>query len=156
MLEAGQKAPEFTLRDVDGTSRSLKEILESGPAVLAFYKSSCPICQFTFPYLERLHKPAKSQGHQIIAISQDDAADTREFLNEFGCTFPALIDDPKTWPASNGFGISHVPSIFVIERDRQIAQSWAGWVKADMESLANKFSARLFRPNESVPAWKAG
>ena len=54
MLQAGAKTPAFELTDLSGGSQSLVAILQKGPALLAFFKSSCPVCQLTFPYLQRM------------------------------------------------------------------------------------------------------
>ena len=54
LAEVGAQAPSFRLTGVDGCERSLAEILTGGPALLAFYKVSCPVCQLTAPYLQRL------------------------------------------------------------------------------------------------------
>ncbi len=92
MLEAGARAPSFRLKGLDGAAVSLDEILAKGPALLAFYKISCPVCQLTFPYLERL---AAGSPIQIIGISQDDASATEGFNQRFGVTFPTLLDQAK-------------------------------------------------------------
>jgi peroxiredoxin len=156
MLEAGQAAPEFSLPDLDGKPCSLADLLRRGPAVLAFFKTTCPVCQFAFPYIERLHASPRKGGLQFLAISQDSPRDTREFMNELGCTFASLMDQRDTYPASNAYRISTVPSVFVVERDGRISHAWEGWVKADMETLARRLDAPLFSDDEDVPAWKAG
>jgi peroxiredoxin len=89
MLEAGVRAPSFELKSLDGGKKSLEDILASGPALLAFYKVSCPVCQLAFPYLERL---AGGTSLQLIAISQDDDSTTKSFNQRFGVTFPTLLD----------------------------------------------------------------
>ena len=100
--------------------------------------------------------PVPAGAARIFAISQDDARDTREFMDESGCTFPALLDDRESYEVSNAYGISFVPSIFVVEPGGKVALSWHGWVKADMEALALRLSLPLFGDDRSVPAWKAG
>src|SRR5271168_422101 len=95
----GSKAPPFRLTGLDGSTRSLEDILAGGPALLAFFKISCPVCQLTAPYLERL---AANNAIQVIGISQDDASATRGFLQRFGATFPTLLDlSSEDYPASN-------------------------------------------------------
>src|SRR5580658_9844628 len=89
LLDAGKRAPEFQLEMLGGGSTTLREILAGGPALLAFFKISCPVCQMTFPFLERIHRAG---AVRIFGISQNDAADTREFNQEFGVTFPTLLD----------------------------------------------------------------
>ena len=53
-LSAGKAAPEFTLEKMDGGKFDLREVLSRGPVLAVFFKISCPVCQFTFPYLQRL------------------------------------------------------------------------------------------------------
>src|SRR5438128_1391629 len=92
MLEAGTKAPAFHLKSSNGTGMAMKDALAKEPALLAFFKIGCPVCQLTFPYLERL---AGNPAVQIIGISQDDADATKFFNERFGVTFPTLIDESK-------------------------------------------------------------
>ncbi len=107
LVAAGAKAPSFRLAGLDGSTRSLEEILAAGPALLAFYKISCPVCQLTAPYLERLaannlERLVANNALQVIGISQDDASATRSFANRFGLTFPTLLDSSEdNYPASN-------------------------------------------------------
>jgi peroxiredoxin len=156
IIAPGQAAPDFDLDALGGGRRALSEILERGRALLAFFKVSCPVCQFAFPYLERLHQSRSIGDAQVLGISQNDPDETREFMDEFNCTFPALLDPEDRFPASNDYGISYVPTIFLIERDGRVSQSFTGWSKADMEELARRLSTTLFQPGENVPAWKAG
>src|SRR5579863_3007342 len=113
LMEAGSRAPEFRLELLSGGSTTLAQILAGGPALLAFFKISCPVCQMTFPFLERLHADG---AVRIFGVSQDDAGDTREFNQEFGVTFPTLLDsEDSSFPASNDYGISSVPTLFLVE-----------------------------------------
>lgn len=152
MLEPGTRAPDFRLVDLDGAPHGLRELLSSGPVLLAFFKTSCPTCQFTFPFLERLHPALR-----LFGVSQDGADDTREFNREFGVTFPALLDRAEEgYPASNAFGISHVPSLFLIERDSVIGWTSEGFVKKDIAALAQRAGVRPFKRGEYVPEMRSG
>jgi peroxiredoxin len=154
LLEAGSRAPAFHLENLDGGATTLAEILTGGPALLAFFKISCPICQLTFPFLERIHAAGTLR---IFGISQNDPGDTREFNQEFGVTFPTLLDSEESgFPASNEYGISSVPTMFLVEPGGVISRVIEGWRKKDVEALAAPNGARLFRPGEYVPEWKAG
>jgi peroxiredoxin len=55
-LAPGKIAPDFALSTLEGKQFSLRQALERGPVIAAFFKVSCPTCQYTFPFLERLHK----------------------------------------------------------------------------------------------------
>src|SRR5271165_4714970 len=87
-LTAGAKAPGFELQSADGKKLALADALKKGPVVAAFFKVSCPTCQFTAPFLERLHETYGSEKFTLWGISQDDGRDTREFCQEFEVEFP--------------------------------------------------------------------
>src|SRR5260221_2545595 len=112
-VNAGQAAPGFSLKGLDGKSYSLEALHEKGPVVAAFFKISCPVCQFTFPFLERLYKRYRGDSVTFLGISQDDARATKEFAREYGVTFPMALDE-KGYPASNAYGLTSVPTIFLI------------------------------------------
>jgi len=163
-IVAGNPAPAFSLKGLDGKDVSLGKLLEQGPVVGAFFKISCPVCQFTFPYLERLHKRYGGDGVTFLGISQDDSPSTKDFAREFGITFSMVLDEKqKGYPASNVYGLTSVPTIFLIEPDGVVKISCMGFDKRDLESIAATLAERkkippaaLFRPEESVPAHKPG
>jgi peroxiredoxin len=151
---SGAKAPLFRLAGVDGSPRTLDDILAGGPALLAFYKISCPVCQLTAPYLERL---AANNALQVIGISQDDASATLGFMQRFGVTFPTLLDSSsEDYPASNAYGITSVPSLFLLERDGIITRCFNGFSKRDFEEIGARVGVSPFGPDDHVPEWKAG
>ena len=154
MLQAGNQAPAFELRDLSGTSKAAKAILEDGPALIAFFKIGCPVCQMTMPFLERL---AGHNALQIVGISQDDASATRKFNQRFGVTFPILLDESKAgYPVSNAFGITNVPSMFVLEQDGTISKAFAGFSRKDIQDLGDRVGVQPFKPNEKVPEFRPG
>jgi len=154
MLAEGEQAPVFELKKLNGGKQSLEEILKAGPALVAFYKISCPVCQLTAPYLERLSAGGKIQ---IVGVSQDDVEATQGFNQRFGVTFPTLLDQASEgYPASNAYGISSVPSLFLVEPDGRISKSVGGFSKRDLEGFGERAGAAPFRPDEKVPEWKAG
>jgi peroxiredoxin len=154
LLSEGSRAPAFKLARVGGGETSLEELISRGQAVVALFKSACPICQFTFPYLERIHAAGTLP---IYGVSQDDAEDTREFSRRLGITFPMLLDTEESgYPVSNAFGISHVPTMFVIEPGGTIGRVIEGWSKRDIEWLGSQAGVKPIRDGEQVPESKSG
>jgi len=137
--------------------------LAIGPVVLAFFKVSCPTCQYAFPFLERLHKAYRDKGVKLVGVSQNDPKETAAFTKEFGVTFPVLLDDTRKYPVSNAYGLTNVPTVFWIAQDGEIEISSVGWVKADFEQINRKMAeagnippAAMFRPGEDVRDFRAG
>jgi peroxiredoxin len=150
MLAPGDTAPAFELADLRGGAAQLTELVSAGPVLLAFFKVTCPVCQMTFPFLERI-----SAGLKVYGISQDNARSTRQFNRECGVTFPTLLD-AGGYPASNAFQITHVPSMFLVETTGAISWSLSGFSRQELDSLGKKFGVAAFLTGEQVPEWKAG
>lgn len=164
-LQAGVLAPEIKLNDLDGRKFVLSEALKAGPVVAAFFKVSCPVCQFAFPYVERVFQAyGKSGKIAFVGISQDDAEDTQAFNSEFGVTFPVLLDlEKEKYPVSNAYGLTNVPTVFLISPDGEIEFTCVSWSKPDMEDLAHKLAELngsaprpLFLAGEKVAEFKPG
>ena len=156
-LVAGQRAPDFRLAGLDNGEHTLVELLEPGPVFLAFFKVSCPTCQYTLPFLERMYRSLGDGGTRMFTVSQDDPEATREFNREFRLTMPALLDNARNgYPASNAYGLSYVPSMFLIERDRTIAWSLVGFHKKELQALGAKLGVAPFHAGEQVPEMKSG
>ncbi|HEY6337104.1 MAG TPA: TlpA disulfide reductase family protein [Candidatus Sulfotelmatobacter sp.] len=162
-LATGRKAPDFTLKTLDGGRLSLQEQLGQGPVVLAFFKVSCPTCQYTFPFLERLHKAYGQKGVKVLGVSQNPAKETAAFASEFGITFSILLDEIGSYPASNAYGLTNVPTIFWVAQDGEIEVSSVGWVKADFSEINSKMAqvgkmapAAVFKAGEDVRDFRAG
>ena len=161
-IVAGNTAPEFSLKSLEQKQYALHSLLERGPVVAAFFKISCPVCQFTFPFLERLHQRYGSGGATFLGISQDDTRATKSFSSEYGVTFPVVLDDDG-YLVSNAYGLTNVPTIFLIETDGKVKISSMGFDKKDLETIASQLAERkkialtpLFRPDEVIPANKPG
>jgi peroxiredoxin len=161
-INAGNQAPNFSVKGLDGKPYTLDALRQKGPVLAAFFKVSCPVCQFTFPFVERLFKQYGSEGVTFLGISQDDPRATKEFAGRYSPTLP-MASDEKGYPASNAYGLTVVPTVFLIDTDGTVKLSSMGFVKKDLETIARELAERrkiaaepLFRPGESVPANKPG
>jgi len=161
-LTAGTSAPEINLSSTKGTKFSLDQALKRGPVVAAFFKISCPVCQLSLPYVERMYRAYPGSRVTIVGVSQDERDETESFAREYGISFPLLLDPEDSYPASNAYDLTNVPSIFLIA-DGEVKLSIVGWDKRDMEKLnaevarASGIPAQpIFRKGEDVPTSKAG
>jgi len=161
-LTPGKVAPPISLVSASGERLSLADALQIGPALAAFFKVSCPVCQFTFPFLERMYESYGDSRFTFWGVSQNDARDTRDFMKEFGVKFPVLIDD-NGFTASNAYGLTNVPTLFLISPNGTIQVSSVGFAKADLETIAAeaarvtaKPAQPLFQPGEVIPEHKPG
>ncbi|SRR5579883_1659427 len=159
-LIEGTKAPDFELQSLEGSQYSLKKALsKSDYVVLAFFKVSCPVCQLTLPYIERLHKAHPETP--VWGISQDDPQATKEFAQQYGLTFPLLLDESLS--STVAYDLTNVPTIFLVGRDGQIQQTIVGFSKQDLENLNSRIAetgthkaGQLFLKSDDVPDFRPG
>lgn len=99
----------------------------------------------------------------MLGISQNEKQDTAGFIEKFGITFPILLDDTKSFPASNAYGLTNVPTSFWISADAAIEISSVGWVRSEFEEIVRKAAFAsgdaakpVFQPAEQVADFRAG
>ncbi|MGH9528444.1 MAG: peroxiredoxin family protein [Terriglobales bacterium] len=162
-LTKGTHAPDFSLNTAEGKKFSLRDALAQGPVLSAFFKVSCPVCQYAFPFLNRIYKAYGGKNVSFVGISQNDLKDTVAFMRQFGVTFPVLLDDNKTFPVSNAYGLTNVPTFFWIAPDNEIQVSSVGWSRPDFEEIARKareatddIAKPLFLADEKIADFRAG
>lgn len=93
-VEVGQPAPGFTLMSLDGDEVSLADY-RGQPVLINFWASWCPPCRLEMPDLVAAYEAHQDEGFVILAVDltfQDSIADVETFVEEFGMTFPVLLD----------------------------------------------------------------
>lgn len=107
------------------------------------------------PFFERLY--AMANGASFVGISQDDAHKAREFVRRYGISFPVLIDNAPKYKVSNAYGLTNVPTAFLVSANGTIEFSSVGWARTDIDELSHRFAGLpLFQPGETVADFKAG
>jgi len=161
-IQAGQVAPVFALPGMDGQEHALANALKKGPVLAAFFKISCPVCQFTFPFLERMYESYGGDKVSFWGISQDNASDTKEFLAEYGVKFQTLLDSDG-YKVSKLYGLTNVPTLFLIQPDGKVQTACVGFAKNEIETMAAQMAAAsgkppqaVFRPGEQIPEYRPG
>ena len=157
-LKVGDKAPGFTLRDYEGREFSLEGL--EGYRLVVFYKVTCPTCQLTLPFVERMFGSYGGKVH-FLGVVQDPEEEARKFAENYGLTFPQLVDAPD-YRVSVDYEVMVVPTIYLIDPEGRIDFVEESFVKASLEELNEKLAriaGREVNPlfeDVSVPAFKAG
>jgi len=95
MLEAGTKAPDFTLEDSEGNKVSLKDF-KGKKVVLYFYpRDNTPGCTRQALAFKNLYEDFKAKDVVVIGISKDSTASHVKFAQKNGLPF-ILLSDPET------------------------------------------------------------
>lgn len=94
MLEAGRKAPEFTLQDKEENAVSLSDFLGK-KVVLYFYpKDNTPGCTRQACAFAAAYEGFQQREVVVIGISKDSAASHAKFAEKYDLPF-LLLSDPE-------------------------------------------------------------
>jgi peroxiredoxin len=122
-LPAGSRAPRFTLPDLAGTERSLDEFIGDTRVLLVFSDPDCGPCQALSPELRRIHELHARNGMAIVMVSRGDVGANRAKAEEYGLTFPVLIQ--RGWQVSRRYAMFATPIAYLINGDGTIAKDVA-------------------------------
>jgi peroxiredoxin/uncharacterized protein YciI len=102
-LKRGDRAPEFKLKDVDGTDVSSRDLLAKGPLVVTFYRGFwCPYCNIDLQALQASLPAIEEHGARLVAISPQNQASGRKAQRQNNVSFPILSDPGNEVAASFG------------------------------------------------------
>lgn len=120
-------APELTLLDTQGISRSLVDY--RGQVVLVnLWATWCPPCKEEMPALQSFYNRYKDQGFVVIAINDGDPTDdVLQFVEDYRLSFPVWLD-PTYIATEQAFKTLNLPSSFVIDRSGTIQLQWVGGI----------------------------
>ncbi len=137
----GKKAPDFTLKDVDGRDVAFSSY--KGKAVLInFWATWCPSCRSEMPALNRLGKELRSRGLAVVGVSVDRSADSvKDYLLKNPLDFPILVDtDSKV---SRQFKVFSLPTSFLLDRNGLILYRFLGEEEWNSGEMLNKINRAL-------------
>jgi peroxiredoxin len=136
-----QKAPAFSLPDLNGTPVSLSSLRGKG-VIVDFWATWCPPCVKEIPHFVELYDAYKDKGLAIVGVSLDDTKeDIEKYLQEQKVTYPILHADKMTLSKlTNDYGgVQFIPTTFFISPDGNIVERLEGYhTKAELEQIVTK------------------
>lgn len=125
VVQVGDEAPNFTLRDLTGNVMSLSQ-LRGKVVLLNFWATWCGPCRVEMPAMEQLYRTLPRKEFEILAVSTDPqgTAVTRPFQREMGLTFPILHD--SEYRVGLTYGARTIPITFMVDRRGIVRQKIFG------------------------------
>lgn len=139
-LERGSVSPDFQLPSRDLSTISLAKF--KGSVVLVdFWASWCAPCKKSLPWLNEMQAKYGSQGFSVIAVNLDaDRADGEKMLSNSTLFKVAFDPDGKT---PEKFGVSAMPSSYLIDRNGTITEIFRGFEESDKEIIEKRIRSLL-------------
>ena len=105
-LKAGDSAPSFVLNDANGNAVASSALLAQGPLVVSFYRGVwCPYCNMELQALQEALPAFRALGAQLVAISPQNAVNSRKSMRDNRLDFPILSDPGNETAAAFGLRV---------------------------------------------------
>lgn len=112
--KAGDIAPSFALKDTAGATVSSEQLLANGPLVVTFYRGVwCPYCNMDLQALEAARPQIEAQGASLVALSMQNAVNSRKSVQQNKLGFPILVD--AGGEIANAFGLRFALPDYLID-----------------------------------------
>lgn len=150
VLPAGSTFPDMAGTDITGQKTTLHSLIGPKYTLIIFWASWCVPCRKHAPEYKRIYNQYKSQGLQVITITEDSdkkawlSAIKNDGTQDLTHFFP---DDIKT--LSRLCGIRSIPAEILLSNNKVIAQFEGAYYKYwDLDALNQKLQ-QLFAPASS-------
>lgn len=135
-LEKGNYAPDFELELLTGEKVKLSDY-RGKPVLLNFWASWCAPCRAEMPDMQKIHE---DYDVAILAVNQIDTEtfpeNVPEFIEEFGITFPVLMDEESL--VGIRYGAMVLPTTYLIDKSGRIYNIAKGPLTYDLMFQAIK------------------
>ncbi len=127
---------DFELEDMGGSLKKLSSY--RGKFVfLNFWATWCGPCRYEMPSMQKVYDELKDEGFVIVAVNlQEDRKLVKKFLDQYGLTFPVLLD--KQGRVGAMYGARSIPTTYLIDRDGYIIGRAIGareWDAPEIQSV---------------------
>ena len=129
MLSGGSSAPSFTLPEVGGGE--VTDPWSDGPVVLAFFKTSCPVCRMSAPVVQAI----ADTGVRVVAIGEDPPKALVAFAADEGLTVTTLSES-EPYAVSSAYGLDTVPSLFLVDEAGLVRDAVVSWDRDEWNRFA--------------------
>jgi len=137
-------APELTLTDTQGISRSLADY--RGQVVLVnLWATWCPPCKAEMPALQAFYDKYNKEGFTILAINDAESkAEVTQFVQDYELTFPVWLDSNSV-ASEQAFKTINLPSSYIIDRNGTVRLMWVGGIN---RTNLNKYVKPIIMENQ--------
>lgn len=122
-VKVGDKAPAFSLKNVDGKVVSLADYAKQKGVVVIFTCNHCPYAKLYEDRIIALHKELAPKGFPVVAINpnapeivpEDSYENMQKRAKEKGYPFPYLFDE--TQEVARAYGATKTPHVFLLKKE---------------------------------------
>ena len=151
VIEPGAGAPPIDLPDA-ATGESVADPWQRGQVVLAFFKTTCPVCQMAAPKVQAL----ADAGVRVVAVGEDPPPAIQAYADRYGHQVPT-VSEQAPYPVSDAYGIDTVPTLFLVDEDGSVRDAVVSWDRDGWNRLATAAGAPpVSDETDGLPPFRPG
>jgi len=136
-----QKAQDFTLIDIEGSSFTLSEC-PAKVVLIDFFGTYCSPCKDAIPTFRNVYNEYSRDELEIISISPEGGGTLRDFAQQYNMEW--IVASDPTGGVSDAYGITYIPRTFLVDAQNYIRYDHTGWSGAgDETELRSQISSLL-------------
>jgi len=134
-------APDFSVKTLDGQGITLSA-LRGKVILIDFWATWCGPCRESIPHLVHLRNTYQGKGFEVIGLSEDkgDVETVRNFVKSLDIPYPIAMSPQDV---SRSYGVSALPTAFLIDREGKIQQKMLGFSPAIAKQMTSKIEELL-------------
>ena len=138
-LKIGDRAPQFSIVDLDGTTISSAQ-WRGSPVILRFWDTECKYCRADSPIINSYFDRYRQRGLKVlyVATANETVERVTAFIEDLDIGFPVALDADGAM--ADDYQVSLVPQTIFISPDQKIITAILGGVgAAELEELVGPY-----------------
>lgn len=131
-IEKGQRAPNFTLNDLNGNVVQLEDYRGKN-VMINFWATWCPPCRAEMPHMQQFYEDYQNETVILgvnLTTTEGRPEGIEPFIEEFGLTFPIVLDEEGDVMA--GYQVIGYPTTYVIDGSGIIREVYRGAINYEI------------------------
>nr|WP_309862434.1 redoxin domain-containing protein [Bacillus sp. SLBN-46] len=132
-LQEGNKAPNFSLKTLDGQEVKLSDMVGK-KVILNFWATWCPPCKAEMPHMQEFYEEQKNNQVTILAVnlttSEKSSDNIGAFVKDYGLTFPIVLDSEGQ--VGQTYQAVTIPTSYIIDTKGVIRKKIVGPMDKEM------------------------
>lgn len=126
-IRKGQRAPDFTLADLQGNPVKLSDY-KGKRVMLNFWATWCPPCQVEMPHMQKFYEDYRHQDIVVLGVNmtaiENHQEDVQKFVNKGQFTFPILFDTKGD--VMQAYQVTAYPTTYLLDSSGVIKDKFVG------------------------------
>lgn len=143
-VSADESFRPFKLKTLEGTQRSLSEVLGKATLVVFFFPT-CKYCNAAFPEIQKIYDSYKDRGLSMVWINivPEENALIKNWQATHGYTVPILLGGKSV---QNDYKLNETPTHYLLDARGKIVSKHSGYQAGDETVLEREIQQALGNP----------